>query len=181
MRKWLLLLVIPLGMALFFGGFALHARRVIHEAQLPKEAQNAVKHAGAAEAVYHALASLHVPEAGDKVIQLGILSERFEQWTKWRNPDSTLEMMKDSYNNIAGVAAAEWSATPGNHCVEPVLVALVRGNLLKYTPDDLHIKHKEKARLAQGRDVAEMVAWVDAHRDFIRAHVMTELNKCRED
>ncbi len=171
--KWLALLVllgalgtIPLGM--FYVGEIREARRLTDANQLPDYYANAIQHSHAAASAYRGLRVLLPPDAAEHaVLTLGLMNEWFER--AFRPHDHTLEMMKDFYNNQAGIMvgrALEEQEGADRHAAGELLVRMARDRKLILKPEELAVDN-QRALLASA-DVAGAWQWFRREREHIR-------------
>lgn len=180
-RLILLLIVAALPLVLFFVGYEIKARILVRDAALPPHYANAFKHSGAAKDVYRALVVLSIEDAEERVIRLGLLNERVEQYAKSYSPDSTLEMAKDMQNNLVGIAAAAWQLKHQNEtCTDPLLVVLAKGGVLAVSGETLAMLADEKARFSETHDVNTAYNWFNAQRARIVQQVNQKLDTCNQ-
>lgn len=181
MRTIIMLILIVAGsfccLMLFYAGFGMESRRLIKQAGLSGIEKNGVKHVMAARTTYKALHFFYVPEADRWTLKLGEWNEWQEQYTKYNHPDSTLEMMKDGYNNVVGVALGQWELA-GHYCKEEPTIFLAKAKKILFTPEDVPVSAEEKQQLENSRDVKTAMAWVNKQRPEIEKTIAPVLQRC---
>lgn len=115
LRNWsfwmsLVTLLVGFGVSIFYAKQEKLSLQVEQEWRFDAQRANAIKHAYAAAQVYHAFTRVGFSDvhAQQGTVLLGYVNEYLERLMPTNNPDSTLEMMKDMHNNMAGVFAARW-------------------------------------------------------------------------
>lgn len=111
-RILLILMVIALAIPVaFFARFEAFSEYLEEDLKFDNALANSAKHAYAAAHIHNSLrmAGVSADAAEYIVLNLGEMNEYLETIFKISEPDSTREIMKDMYNNQAGVLAAEWS------------------------------------------------------------------------
>jgi len=138
------------------------------------QAANAVKHAYAAGQLYQTLRTVMEPDtAQNTVLTLGLLNEYAEKITKFSNPDSVSEVMKDFYNNQAGITAAHWHAE--NKIDKPFLETILRlGDDTLLNARDQNPFVSEATDPAY-QDIPAARVWFEAHAPQIQARVLKSL------
>lgn len=180
-KKLFFLLVLSAVVVLgFYEWEALRARSMLKEANLPKNYHNAVKHALAARTVYRTLDKLGISNAEDKVMWLGEWNERVETYVKFNKPDSTLEMMKDSYNNLAGVTAAKFEIEKGKICKVDPIVILARSGGLRITAEEVKVPDGEREKLRSGQDLKAARAWLHTQYFYLQGRMIKRLSACEK-
>jgi hypothetical protein len=114
MKRRLLILFVLLTVATplaFFARFEAFSEHLEEDLKFDNALANSAKHAYAAAHIYDALRSVGIsPDASEYIVlNLGEMNEYLETIFKISEPDSTREIMKDMYNNQAGVLIAEWA------------------------------------------------------------------------
>lgn len=182
MKKWwlgLFFLLVPLLLAGFFMWQAVQAHRAAERAGLPESDANAIKHATAGKAVYRVLDNLRVIDPQKAVLWLGKANEYAEQFMKFRDRDTTLEIMKDSYNNYAGIMAAQWVEKHGRaRCGEDAIVVLVRRGALILAAEDIALPPADKEAMRRGADIPAAMQWLEQQRTPIEISVRAALDGC---
>jgi len=179
MRKLLVVIVLLIaGVFVFYEWSSSEAKRLIRQGDLPEAHHNALKHAIASRTLYKGLDSLGVPKPEDKVVWLGDLNEKVESYLKLNDKDSSLEMMKDMFNNLAGITAARFELEKGRVCKEDTLIVLAKTGGLRPSADDIQLAESEKQKLRETRDIEPAKAWFSAQYYFIQGRVMKRLNNC---
>lgn len=150
------------------GFFAWHEhfqRALVKEHGYAVAHANAAKHAYAAANIYRGLRFFLIgPETAEEaVLQLGHLTEYAETYFKISHPDSTEEMMKDLYNNQAGIAAAMQAGS-----ARRAVLRMVDAGQLALS--DREVPFMDGAQSARPvRSVAHAWAWFRQHQSQIRA------------
>lgn len=178
-KKLIVLLVLVMAVtAVFYEWSASEGKRLAKQAGLPESYHNALKHAVAARSLYKAFDYIGVPKPEDKVIRLGDLNEKVETYIKFNSPDNSLEMMKDMFNNLAGVTAARFELEKGRVCKEDTLIVLAKSGGLRATPDDIQLPEADKQKMRESKDLKAARTWFTAQYYFIQARVVKRLNGC---
>jgi hypothetical protein len=178
----IMVLLIALGI---FGIFYIehyHAlsARVIAEENIDGERANAFKHTYAAGEAYTFFAqALSAPRAERTVSWLGRVNEHIELTTRsypknrkaGYQPDTTIELIKDLYNNHVGIVAAQWHAThaPENVTLYDILLRLVATNVCVIYAQQLPIP--EGVLAAHPYDIPFAQQWVKERHAIIRQQV----------
>lgn len=137
-RKIIHLCILTVSLSAITGWFYWHyeqfSRTMIRDHHFDHEKANAAKHAYAAAQIFTVIA----PVAGDAtaekmVLFLGNANERFEQIVDRFTADSVAEIVKDIYNNQAGIAAAIWydsHASSSRILLRDTVIYLADSNML---------------------------------------------------
>lgn len=126
---FLLIASIPLAFFARFESFSDHLEEELH---FDGSLANAAKHAYAAGWLYESLriVGISADVAEDAILNLGEINEYLETIFKVSEPDSTREIMKDIYNNQAGIVAAEWVRGQENASLRDVVIRLAQEKVL---------------------------------------------------
>lgn len=165
-----ILLLAPV--ALFYARHEALSDRLQRDLGFDGAAANAVKHAYAAAQVYDTLRMISVPAdlAQNTVLFLGIANEYAERIVKFHKPDSTRELLKDFYNNYAGITTARWRETMGfDSSTLGMLIALAQARVLIVTRDQNPF-YDDAAPLPDDT-VASARNWFMAQQPAIQARV----------
>jgi hypothetical protein len=116
---------------------------------MPANSANAVKHAYAASLVYSGFRKIFFSEklAKEATIFLGKVNEIAEVIFK-PNQDSSLEMMKDLQNNLAGIYAAKFLETDGKNLNRMNFIGdLAEKKILVLSRDDMNLEQEKKSEM----------------------------------
>lgn len=172
----LLSILVTLVAAAFFTRYEILSDRLQESSSFDGIQANSVKHAYAAAQVYATLNLVLGDETSEAlVIFLGKVNEYAEQLFKFRSPDSTQEMMKDLYNNQAGITTAQWHRQHAGKTKTVLfyLVNMTRENVLVTTLDPLPA-HDEQSH---PRDIGAAMQWFSQERASIIARVTHRLSQ----
>jgi hypothetical protein len=188
-RRWLiaalvLLLVLVLLPAAFYGWFEFRSRVTADRHALDTGYANALKHAEAASALY---SMLRLIGAGDRaservVARLGIMNEYVEMYVKRGRKDTTLEMMRDLHSNMVGIAVARWrdgATAPDRRSRADQLVALARAGVLLRSADGIGLPPEETQRARQDADLDWAISWFEQNKATIEKRAMQALQDTR--
>ncbi len=169
-------------LALFYTDQENQALRLEQEQRFATESANAVKHAYAAGKVFSILTSHFVSEKkAEKIVTLlGYANEYAERIFKLGNPDTTMEMMKDLYNNQAGIVAAKWYAkhpreVEGLSLHDVIIVLEQRGLLVVMANNDILLAKKDSHLRGETADILGATSWFEAQQPKIAGEVKTTL------
>jgi hypothetical protein len=162
--------------AVFYIRFEMVSSQLKSEMGYEGGAANAVKHAYAAAALYKFFGYFtDTSYAEAAVLWLGSLNEHAEKLTKVRHPDTYEEILKDLYNNMVGITAAEWQA---HHAVnEPTLEILLKmkqNGALVVSREDNPLYYKSPSTAGDDADAAD--EWFLSKKEAIRARTQAKLN-----
>jgi hypothetical protein len=163
-----------LGALAFFLRYEWLSNQLETEHGMNGQAANAIKHAYAAAQVYHGLRSIGLKpqKAADTVIWLGKANEAGERIYKIFKPDSTQEMMKDFYNNHAGIVVAEM--TGGRAMLQTLLQLSAKNGLVT---DRAKIPFTPSGQQAGDSPLTQALRWYAQYRLAIEQKIESDLKK----
>lgn len=148
------------------------AEREAERRSLPQESANSIKHAYAASLVYSTARFFFLSENAAKnfTISLGKFNEILEAILKLPK-DSTLEMMKDLGNNLAGICAAKLiEENPQNPAMQDrigLIGNMAENNELILTHEDVELDPAEKQKARESSNYEEAAQWFEHNKDKI--------------
>ena len=178
----MLLLATPL-IGYFWHYHALSVR-LMEQKNIDGEKANTIKHAYAAAQLFHALSAIIPDDDAQKmVLWLGRMNEhaeqRFHAYPKNLlsdfKADTTIEIIKDLQNNIAGITAARWQAQhmPKDFPTLDMIVRLADTDAVVVWANRLAIPQKELD--AHANNVAFAHGWVEERNEEIVANTQKAL------
>lgn len=166
-----------ISVAIFYMRFEMVSIRLKNQMGYEGGAANAVKHAYAAAELYKFFCYFtDARYAEAAVLWLGSLNEHAEKFTKLRHPDTYEEILKDLYNNMAGITAAEWQA---QHDLDgstlEILLKMKQGGALVVRREENPLHRKS---LSTGQDDAGAAdGWFLSEKEAIRARTEAKLKR----
>lgn len=171
-RILLLLIVLVIAAPLaFFARFEAFSEHLEDELHFENATANSAKHAYAAGSIYSVLRSAYAgPETAENIVLLlGIFNEYAETIFKISEPDSTLEIMKDMYNNQAGIMAAEWAHGEGKPALRDVIIHLAKTEGIALSAYSVPMAPAEKIEDFP-QSVRDALDWFMSKRENIRTN-----------
>lgn len=150
-----LMLMGGIALLAFYSYFEYQSYHIAKQQHLAPQDVNSIKHAYTAALVYRALrgAGLSSHRATQTTLSFGMMNEYFERVVKYHQPDSMKEIMKDMYNNHAGVVAMRWHEQhhipthPYYASVEAIIGRMVKHHVVLATESDVHERHYEASSI----------------------------------
>jgi len=153
------------------------------ELNLPVLAANSIKHAYAANLLYSTFRSIGIPSQSSEnlVIFFGKANEVAEhELLSTERRDSTLEMMKDLGNNVAGIKSAElMEAFPEKYPSQRIdfIGDLAKNSLIFLSPDAVPLDEKDKLEATKNSSLKSAFTWADQNKVAIFNKITTNTER----
>ncbi len=168
-----LLLILPV--AAFYIRYEIIVSHMKNDLGYDGAKANAVKHALAAAELYGVLRTIVGPvQAEHTTLTLGAINEYIERVTKLPKPDSPREVMKDMFNNLAGVTAKEWQIESSiSQSTLQILLMLAERGVLVISRDDNPFYTGQPRPLDPV--VKTALAWLNECKSQIKSKIRADL------